>query len=31
VIVGVFLLNYHVVMPKIGRSSRAQGDDDALS
>jgi Mn2+/Fe2+ NRAMP family transporter len=27
VIVGVFVLNYFVVMPKIGRSSRSQRDE----
>jgi len=30
VFVGLFALNYYVVMPRIGRSSRARGDDEAI-
>jgi hypothetical protein len=29
VVAGVFVLNYRVIMPKIGRSSRAEPDDDS--
>ena len=29
VVAGVFLLNYFVVMPRIGRSSRSDGDGSA--
>ena len=30
VFVGLFALNYYVVMPRIGRSSRAGSDDEAI-